>query len=190
MHHEFRVERKILKLVGATIRTFGSDESLLLRAEQKGFKLREQVTFYSDDAKTQPVFGIKARQILDVSATYDIFDPNGAVIGYMQRKGLTSTFVRDEWECYGPQGQHMASVKEESSALGFLRRFVSLVSLIAPQRYEVFVNGETLASFTQNYNPLAARYQCQVDDRLAQYMGWPYVYAIPNMLAVIENKQG
>ena len=111
-------------------------------------------------------------------------------LGHMQRKGLSSTFVRDEWDCYGPQGQHLASVKEESSALGILRRFVGLVALIAPQTYDVIVNGETLGTLVQTYNPLAAQYRCTVDDRLAQHLGWPLVYAIPNMLAIIENRQG
>ena len=165
------------------------DGQQLLRAEQKGFKLKEQIGFFLDDEMTQKSFGIQARNIIDISATYDITDANGAPIGYMQRKGLRSTFVRDEWECYNPQGQLIARVYEDSSLLGFLRRFVDLVSLVAPQKFIVEVNGESLALFKQNYNILAAKFQCDVDDRLVQMIGWPFVYAIPNMLAIIENKQ-
>lgn len=189
VQHEFRVERKILKLVGSTIRTFGPDGRQVLRAEQKGFRLREEIRFFADDAMTQPSFGIRARQILDVSATYDITDPAGGPIGTMQRKGLRSTFVRDEWECFSPSGHNLASVAEDSSILGLLRRFISIAALIAPQRYEVRAGGETLATFQQNYNPLAARYACTVDDRLVHMLGWPFVYAIPNLLAIIENRQ-
>jgi hypothetical protein len=189
MQHQFRVERKILKLVGSTIRTYSMQGDQVLRAEQKGFKLREQITFFLDDEMTQPSFGIQARNIIDVSATYDLADANGRALGHLQRKGLRSTFVRDEWSCYSAQGQLVASVREESSVLGVLRRLIGLVALISPQRYNVEVDGETLASFQQNYNPLAARYQCQVDDRLVQMLGWSYVYAIPNLLAIIENRQ-
>lgn len=189
MQHKFRVERKILKLVGSTIRTYSMEGQQLLRAEQKGFKLREQIMFFLDDQMTQPSFGIQARNIIDVSATYDLRDAHGQAIGSMQRKGLRSTFVRDEWECYSAQGQLVATVKEESSALGVLRRFISIVALVAPQRYHVEVNGEVLASLQQNYNPFAARYVCEVDDRLVQMLGWSYVYAIPNLLAIIENRQ-
>jgi uncharacterized protein YxjI len=189
MNHQFRVERKILKLIGSTIRTFGMDGQQLLRAEQKGFKLKEQINFFLDDGMTQPSFGIKARKVLDISATYDITDANGQAIGYMTRKGLSSVFVRDEWECYNAQGQLVANVREDSSLFGFLRRFIDLVSLVFPQKYVVEVNGESLALFQQNYNILAAKFQCDVDDRLVQLIGWQYVYAIPNMLAIIENKQ-
>lgn len=189
MNHTFKVERKILKLIGSTIRTFGMDGQQLLRAEQKGFKLKEQITFFLDDAMTQPSFHIQARQVFDISATYDITDVNGQPIGYMQRKGLSSIFVRDEWECYNPQGQLVALVREDSSMLGFLRRFIDLVSLVMPQKYIVEINGQSYALFKQSYNPLAARFECQVDDRLVQAMGWTYIYAIPNLLAIIENKQ-
>ena len=165
------------------------DGAQLLRAEQKGFKLKEQITFFLDDAMTQPSFHIQARQVLDISATYDITAADGTPIGYMQRRGLKSTFVRDEWECYNPQGQMVAMVREDSGALGFLRRFIDLISLIIPQKYVVEINGQSYALFKQNYNPLAARYQCDVSDALVQSLGWPYVYAIPNLLAIIENKQ-
>ena len=110
MQHQFRVERKILKLIGSTVRTFGVDGTQLLRAEQKGFKLKEQITFFLDDAMTQPSFGLQARQIIDFSPTFDIFDAAGQPIGYMQRSGAKSTFVRDEWTCYNPSGQLVATV--------------------------------------------------------------------------------
>ncbi len=189
MQHQFKVERKILKLIGSTIRTFSVDGQQLLRAEQKGFKLREQITFFLDDGMTQPSFHMQARQIIDFSPTFDITDANGQPIGYMQRKGMSSTFVRDEWECYNPQGQLVAQVREDSSWLGFLRRFIDLVSLIAPQKYVVEINGQSYALFKQSYNPFAAKFECSVDDQLVQALGWTYVYAIPNILAIIENKQ-
>jgi len=189
MNHSFRVERKILKLIGATIRTFGPDGQQLLRAEQKGFKLKEQIGFFLDDEKTQFSFGIQARKVIDFGGTYDINDADGSHVGYMTRKGLRSSFVRDEWECYDPSGQLVANLREESSLLGFLRRFIDLVSLISPQKYIIEVDGQPMGEFQQNYNPLAAKYQCTVSDDLVQNLGWTYVYAMPNLLAVIENKQ-
>jgi hypothetical protein len=47
---------------------------LLLFSEQKMFKLREDIRVYSDEAKTQEVLAIKARQIMDFSAAYDVVE--------------------------------------------------------------------------------------------------------------------
>ena len=190
MQHQFRVERKILKLVGATIRTYDPNGNQILRADQKGFKLREQIGFFTDDAKTQFSFGVKARQIIDFGATYDITGADGTNHGFMKRKGLKSSFVRDEWECYDAHGHLAVTVREESSWLGFLRRTIVLIALIAPQRYHVYLADRDVGTFQQNHNILAARYTCEVSQELVDRLGWSYVYAIPNLLAIIENKQG
>ena len=43
-------------------------------SEQKMFRLREDIRVYSDESKSQEVLSIKARQILDFSAAYDVVD--------------------------------------------------------------------------------------------------------------------
>ncbi len=44
----------------------GSEGNLLAFAEQKRMQLKEEVTFYADEAKNRRVFSFKARQVLDV----------------------------------------------------------------------------------------------------------------------------
>ena len=52
----------------------GSQGPLMALAEQKRMAFKEQVTFFTDESKTRPVFGFKARQKLDLNAGYDITD--------------------------------------------------------------------------------------------------------------------
>ncbi len=189
MQHQFRVERKLLKLIGATIHTRDANGGLVARAEQKGFKLKEQIVFYKDEEKQQPLFGIQARSIIDFGATYDITNTAGQRLGSLRRKGVASTFVRDEWEGLNAQEQVIFTVKEDSNILGLLRRWVDFVALIAPQKYVVEMQGQQLATFQHNYNPLTAQMQCTVYDQLPQAIGWEFTYAIPNLLAIIESKQ-
>ena len=47
----------------------GAEGPLIAVAQQKRMAFKEQVTFYSDEARTQPVFGFAARQRMDLGAT-------------------------------------------------------------------------------------------------------------------------
>jgi hypothetical protein len=47
----------------------GTEGQLLAFAEQKRMKLKEEVNFYADEAKTRRVFSFKARQTFDVRAS-------------------------------------------------------------------------------------------------------------------------
>ena len=64
----------------------GNELGLLCFAEQKRMAVKEQVTFYTDSAKTQPLFGFKARKRLDLGSGYDVTDSQGQPIGYFKKQ--------------------------------------------------------------------------------------------------------
>ncbi len=187
---KFRVERQILKLVGATIRTFDANNQLLSRADQKGFKLKEQVTFFHDEQRTLPYFNVQARSVIDLGATYDLTDANGQRLGSLRRKGIASSFIRDEWIVLNANDQEIARVMEDSKALALLRRWVDLVSLFVPQKFTVTVGETVLGTIQQNKNPLTIRLSCEFADQAETVLGRHMVIGIPNMLAIIEQRQG
>ena len=81
---------------------YSSERTLICRAEQKAFKLKEHIVFYADENKTQPLFSIKARKVLDFGVTYDILGPDQVtVLASLRRKGLRSALVRDELVGFG-----------------------------------------------------------------------------------------
>lgn len=183
------VERQFLKLVGATVRTFDANRVLLCKAEQKAFKLKEDIPFFSDENKTQEIFRIKARSIIDIAATYDITDPAGNRIGSLRRKGLSSTFVRDEWLILNATEQEIGLIQEDSNILGLLRRYVDFVALFVPQKFSVTMGGQVVGNMEQNKNPFTVKLTCTLQPGATQQLGSILTYAIPSMLAIIEARQ-
>jgi uncharacterized protein YxjI len=96
----FTVTQKITLMVNRyEIRTAlpdGSPGDLLAVAQQKRMAFKEEVTFYADEKRTQPVFSFKARQRMDLGATYDVRDAAGAPIGLF-RKDFGKSLLRSTW---------------------------------------------------------------------------------------------
>lgn len=132
---------------------------------------------------------MKARNILDISATYDITDNAGNRIGALQRKGLSSAFVRDEWNILNANDQVLGAVKEDSDVFGLLRRWVDMVSLFSPQRFDITLGDQHIGSMQQNKNPFTVKMQCEYDDTQVQQLGSLLPIAIPSMLAIIDARQ-
>lgn len=79
----------------------GTEGHLLAFAQQKRMAFKEQVTFFADEAKTQPVFSFKARKAIDLASAYDVFDAEGQPIG-MFRKDFGKSLLRSSWQLSGP----------------------------------------------------------------------------------------
>src|SRR5688500_19421793 len=91
-------------------------------SEQKMFKLREDIRVYSDENKTQEVLSIKARQIMDFSAAYDVIDAAyNQKVGALQRRGLSS-ILRDEWQVLDVNDNVVGKLLEDSIPLALLDR--------------------------------------------------------------------
>ena len=74
----------------------GQPGHLLAIAQQKRAAFKEQVTFYQDESRTLPFFSFKARQRLDLGATYDVLDADEQRIGSF-RKDFGKSLLRSTW---------------------------------------------------------------------------------------------
>ena len=92
-------------------------------AEQKRFAFKEQVTFFSDDTKTRPVFGFKARRAIDLNAGYDVTDESGQQIGFF-RKDFSASLLRSTFHIEGPG--YTGTGQERSLGVALVRRFVDI----------------------------------------------------------------
>jgi uncharacterized protein YxjI len=101
----------------------GSEGKIIAIAQQKRMALKEKVTFYSDEARTQPVFSFGARQILDLAAVYDVFDAAGTPIGFFQ-KDFKASLLRSSFHLGGPGID--AYGHERNQVVALLRRFIDL----------------------------------------------------------------
>ncbi|WP_235909914.1 hypothetical protein [Goekera deserti] len=102
----------------------GSEGQLLAFAEQKRMKLKEEVVFFADQAKTRPVFRFKARQRLDVHAQHDVFDEYGTPIGGFGKQ-FGASLLRSTWDLSAPGLQAVG--RERRPVIAVLRRVWTLI---------------------------------------------------------------
>lgn len=154
----YLIRRKFWSFLGQKFFLYDESSNLVGYVKQKAFKLKEDIRVYTDTNCTNELLVIKARQIIDFSAAYDIVDPTTQQkLGALRRKGLASTFVRDTWEILDNSDQAVGTVQEDSALLGLFRRYVFA---LLPQSYSVTMNGAAAADFKQTWNPFIPKMWC------------------------------
>lgn len=184
-YNHYLLKRQVFALTGK-FRFYAPNGQLVLFSEQKMFKLREDIRVFSDESKTQEVLMIKARQIMDFSAAYDVMDSaTGQKLGALRRRGFAS-LLRDEWEILDAGDNVIGSLFEDSMGLALVRRF--LTGLI-PQNYDITIGATRVADLKQNFNPFS--YQLNVDFSMdiTHQMDRRIGIAAGILLAAIEGRQ-
>ena len=151
---QYEIRRQIFKLFGGAYRIFDPEGQLVFFANQKAFRWREDIRLYTDESMQTEAILIKARQVLDWAASFDVFEAGTEKkLGVLRRRGFKS-MVRDEWAILDPDDNQIGVLREDSLLLGLLRRWVT--NLI-PQSYDMEVDGILVGTFKQNFNPFTLR---------------------------------
>ncbi|WP_354697554.1 hypothetical protein DSM112329_03187 [Paraconexibacter sp. AEG42_29] len=106
-----------------------SDGEQFCFVEQKRFKFKEDVRFYTDDSKSVDLMRILARQRFDPRATYDIATADGVQLGAIQKVFGKSLF-RSTYAIFAPDGQEICQAREVSMPKAIFRRVVGIVPYI------------------------------------------------------------
>ncbi len=138
----------------------GTEGGVLAFAQQKRMAFKEQVTLYTDETKTTPVLGFKARQALDLGATYDITDAAGSPIGLF-RKNFKESLLRSTWHLEQPGYGEMIG-RESNLAVAILRRFVEALSWL-PYHFEFLLNDRPAFSVVKKWG-LRDKYVVTIHD--------------------------
>ncbi len=185
-YNAYLLKRQVLALTGK-FRIYGPADELLLFSEQKMFRLREDIRVYCDESKTQEVLMIKARQIIDFSAAYDVIDSaSGQKVGVLRRKGWKS-LLRDEWEILDVNDMPIGLLFEDSASLALLRRF--LLGSLLPQNYDITLGGERVGDLKQRFNLFAYQLDLDFSMDIARRLDRRLGIAAGILLAAIEGKQ-
>ena len=185
-HNHYLLKRQFFKLLGENFRIYDPNGQMVLFSHQKAFKLREDIRVYGDESKSHELLSIKARQIIDWSAAYDVVDAtNNEKVGAFKRKGWTS-IVRDKWIVMDNADREIGFIEEDQMMLALVRRF--LTNLV-PQNYDLVMNGQKAVDLKQRFNPFV--YHMDVDFGLQQ----PLIdrrlgIAAGILLAAVEGRQG
>lgn len=182
----YLLKRQAIALAGK-FRIYDPAGRLVMFSEQKMFRLREDIRVYDSEDKSREVLSIKARQIMDFSAAYDVVDTEmNQKVGVLRRKGLRS-ILRDEWEVLDANDRLIGQLFEDSIPLALLRRLV--LGSWLPQNYDLTVGETRVADLKQNFNFF--RYELNLDfsmdtiNRLDRRVG----IAAGILLAAVEGKQ-
>lgn len=186
-HQDRFILRQRLRLVGNQYEIYlpaGGEDKEGERVgfvQQKMVALKEDLRAYTGPDKTEELFRIKARQVFDPAARYEVTDAAGNHIGELG-KDFARSLARSTWRIYSPDGQELAWAHERSLARALYRRFIALIPLIGellellPVRYhfdfyagEKRIGGlERLFSFHDRYVlDLSGDEQRSIDRRVA-----------------------
>lgn len=180
---KYTLKRKIFVLLGKEFSIYDNEGKLVGYAKQKAFKLREELHIYSDNTMTVPLISMKARNIFDFGATYDIKDAvTGELLGSLRRMGVRSLF-RDEWKILSNGDNEIGIIQEESGVLALVRRF--LTNLV-PQKFDLRIGGEDAGGFHQQFNIFQYILEIDVNEELLDKR---LAFSAAVLLGAVEGRQ-
>jgi uncharacterized protein YxjI len=159
-----------------------STGTVVLRAKQKLFKLKEQFPFVTGD--DEPAFTVTAGGMLDIGGTYTIVDDGtGEEVVVLDED--YSLFV-ENWTVRDPEtGDALATIKSKSKLLAALRHLVGAANLF-PNKYEIFdPSGGHVGDIAGKFS-LRDTYTVTVDD--ASDVPKEAVVAAACVLDALENE--
>lgn len=185
-HPHYLLKRQAIALTGK-FRFYDPHGTQVMFSEQKMFRLREDIRVYSDESKTQEVLSIKARNIMDFSASYDVVDTAlNQKVGVLRRRGLRS-LLRDEWEILDANDRMVGLLFEDNIGLALLRRL--LLGSWLPQNYDMTFGETRVGDLRQNFNPF--RYELNLDFSMdvSRLLDRRLGIAAGILLAAVEGKE-
>lgn len=99
-------------------------ESVLGYAEQKRMALKEKITFFATDDKSQIAFTMGARNMIELAGTYDVLAADGTQLATI-KKAVAASFLRSTYRVSLPDGRELVG-QERSLFTALFRRFVDL----------------------------------------------------------------
>lgn len=187
---KYTIRQKVFKIFGDSFHIFDAQGNIVAFCKQKAFRLREDLRVYTDESQSTELMRIGTRQIIDFSPTFIVSLGDAGELVRFQRRGMRSTFVRDEWEVLSPSGKQIGFVREDgSTALTVARRFIEAIAFLFPQSYSLTnEDNVVIATFRQHFNPFIFKMGVRVhaDDAEIDEL---VVLAIGCLVTAIEGRQ-
>jgi hypothetical protein len=128
----FKVRQRLTLMVNRyevlQIDDAGNEVGLICFAEQKRMAFKEQVTFFTDAAKTHALFGFKARKVIDLGSGYDVVDAAGQPIGWF-KKEFGASLLNSTWRLGTPDGFECLG-QERNKNVAVLRRVWDFLPIV------------------------------------------------------------
>ncbi len=187
---KYTIRRKVFKVFGAAFHVYDAQGAVVGYCKQKAMKLREDIRLYTDESCSKELLVLRARQVIDFGATYDVTTPAGDAIASLRRKGMKSSFIRDEWLVLDANNEQVAIIREQGSIAPLARRYVDHIAFLLPQKFDV-MRGEQappIATLRQHFSPFVYRLGVAIhsDDEVIDDLT---LLAAACLIAAIEGRQ-
>ena len=167
-----RLTMMVNRYVVRELDSAGAGGSPLAFCQQKRMALKEDLRFFADEARTEEIFRIKARRMVDLGGRYDVNDAQGRRIGVLERR-FKRSLVRATWAILDDGEREIAWAQEQSIVIALLRRLVNLlgfvpivgpflVALPVPYHFDIQV-GQTVIGSLARVLGLRDRYRLVID---------------------------
>lgn len=93
---------------------YDANGTVIAYVRQKMFKLKEDISIYSDESKAKINYKIRADRWLDFSAAYSFFDENDREFGKVVRKGWRSIW-KTNYQLIDQHEQVQYTIEEENA---------------------------------------------------------------------------
>ncbi len=187
---KYTIRRKVFKVFGAAFHVYDEHGSIIGYCKQKAFKLKEDIKLYTGEDMSELLLSLQAKSVIDFSSTYTITLPDRTSLGSMRRKGMRSSFVRDEWIMFSESGEELGIIRETGSVAPLIRRYADFAAFLFPQRYEVIrsTDSKVIGHFRQHFNPFIYRLGIAIieeDDGIDEL----YILGSACLISAIEGRQ-
>lgn len=208
-HSNLLLRKKLISFLGQKFHIYGPNNEVLFYVKQKAFKLKEDISVFTSEDMTTEVLRIKARGVIDIGMTYDVFDTSGdqdagsqvnstaaygtqatnagigQPIGGLRRKGLKS-ILRDEWHILDLNDQRIGTILEDSMAMAMVRR---LLSNLVPQSFHVDIQGQPVMTLRQRFNPFVPKIDIDFTPDQQGWLDRRMGIAAAVLMSAIEGRQ-
>ncbi|MFN3166265.1 MAG: hypothetical protein ACE37H_04285 [Phycisphaeraceae bacterium] len=188
-HQTYTLRRKVFSFPGQKFHLYDPQGDLVLFAKLKAFKIKEDIRIYADDSQSKELLSIRTQSIFDIAGTYDVRDSvTNETVGALRRKGLKS-MLRDEWLILDRNGVEVGKIVEDSQIKALVRRFIDAASMFMPQKFHAEFEGQTVATFQQNFNPFVQKITIDFTPDTAGKLDPRLGLAAAVLLCAIEGRQ-
>lgn len=200
-HKYIQFQRKFLQLAGTDVFITDLETGAEIGyIKSKAFKIREDIRIFTDRSRTTELVRISTPNIIDFGATYDVYDSaSNQLLMRMKRQGLSSTFVRDQWDIMDANGAPLGKVTESGDTIALIRRYVGFIPVIGDivdlifafktQDYGITINTATgplpAGTMTRRKSPVIER--MVVDTRTSQVALNPLMALAASALLIITE---
>jgi hypothetical protein len=157
-HSHYTVKQSFWSFLGRVTRVFTPDGAMVAYIKRPVLKWREEQVIFADEAQTQPLLKVKARQAIAINLIRDVFDANtGELVGSIKNRGLKS-IIRDTWDILDAHEQPVGLMQEDGMAI--LRRFFPILL----GKWHIELGGQPVAYIKQVFRFFAKEYTLDMSE--------------------------